>query len=353
MDDPVTPDDTHPTDGNRYLKQIRFAPIGTAGQKRIQQSRVLVCGCGALGSIIAERLVRAGVGLVRIVDRDWVELSNLQRQTLFTEEQALSTTPKAVAAAKILGQINSGVRIEPLVDDLTCDNVRSIAADCELILDGTDNFETRFLINDYCIQSGTPWIHGGCLGASGQIMSIIPGKTACFRCLIPELPSPEVMQSCDTAGVLGPSVGLIACWQAAEAIKFLSGNRQAVCQQLIVIDTWDTDCRKVNMRPVKNCPACGQRDFPFLDGRIRTQATVLCGKNAVQIIRPDGAGSLTELPAMFERLKGLGEAQLTAYFVRLRLASHQITFFRGGRTVVEGTTSESEAKTLIARTLGG
>jgi len=342
-------DSTH---GDRYLRQMRFAPLGTGGQERIIESHVMVCGCGALGSVISERLARAGVGRIRIVDRDWVELSNLQRQTLFTEEHAANSTPKAIAAADELSRINSQVRVEPIVEDLTCDNILELASGCDLILDGTDNFETRFLINDYCVRYGVPWIHGGCLGASGQIMSIIPGTTACFRCLVPELPPPGLMQSCDTAGVLGPSVGLIACWQAAEALKFLSGNVKAVCSQLIVLDCWDTDCRKVNMRKSEHCPCCGLREFPFLDGRIRTESVVLCGKNAVQIMRPNFGSLANELPTIFQQLRAAGEAQLTAFYVRLRLAQYQITFFRGGRTVVEGTTSEAEAKTLVARTLG-
>jgi adenylyltransferase/sulfurtransferase len=352
MHQPNQNNSTPTQDASRYLKQIRFAPIGAEGQIRIQQSKVLICGCGALGSMIAERLARAGVGNIRIVDRDWVELSNLQRQTLFTEQHALAATPKAVAAASVLDSINSSLHIEPIVDDLTCDNIQALAQGCDLILDGTDNFETRFLINDYCIQNGIPWIHAGCLGASGQVLSVLPGKSACFRCLVPEMPSPEVLQSCDSAGVLGPSVGLIACWQAAEALKLLSGHPETVCTQLIVIDTWDTDCRKVNLRPVPDCPSCGLRDFPFLEGRIRTQTVVLCGKNAVQIIRPDSGGSLNELVAIFERLRPLGEVQLTNYYVRLKLPDHQLTFFRGGRTVVEGTSNPAEAKTIIARTLG-
>lgn len=336
----------------RYLRQSRFSHIGQSGQDLISRSKVLICGCGALGSVIAERLARAGVGLLRIVDRDWVELSNLQRQTLFTEDHADSATPKAIAAATTLARINSSIAIEPLVEDLTCDNILEIASGCDLILDGTDNFETRFLINDYCVRNKVPWIHGGCLGASGQVMSILPGQTACFRCLVPELPPPELMQSCDSAGVLGPSVGLIACWQAAEALKVLSGNLDAVCRQLIVLDSWDTDCRKVHLRPAADCPTCGLKQFPFLEGKVRSESVVLCGKNAVQIVRPvSQAGS--ELPMIFERLRPLGEVQLTTYFVRLQLPEHRLTFFRGGRTVVEGTTSEAEAKTLIARTLGG
>ncbi|MBX3420833.1 MAG: ThiF family adenylyltransferase [Pirellulaceae bacterium] len=337
---------------NRYVRQERFSQIGQEGQQRLRDSQVLVVGCGALGSMIAERLTRSGVGAIRLVDRDWVELTNLQRQTLFTEEHARTATPKAVAAAEMLARINSSVRVEPIVDDLTCDNIPRLAKHCELILDGTDNFETRFLINDYCVRFGVPWIHGGCLGASGQVMSIIPGQTACFRCLVPELPPADTLQTCDSAGVLGPAVGLIACWQAAEALKVLSGNLAAVCKQLIVLDSWDTDCRCVHLSRAPDCATCQQRYFPFLDGQLRTDAAVLCGKNAVQLQRPDASNSMQDLAGLAQRLSPLGPVQSNAFFVRLQLAEFQITIFRGGRTIVEGTTSPAEAKTVLARTLG-
>ncbi len=338
---------------SRYLRQERFAPVGILGQSQLGQKTVLVVGCGALGSMIAERLVRSGVGRIRIVDRDWVELSNLQRQTLFTESHALSASPKAVAAAEVLHQINSTIDIQPVVDDLTCDNIRLLAEGCDLILDGTDNFETRFLINDYCVRFDVPWIHGGCLGASGQVMSILPGKTACFRCLVPEMPPAEALQSCDLAGVLGPAVGLIACWQSVEALKILSGNEHSLSQRLIVLDTWDTECRLMNLRQSPDCPTCAKRQFPFLEGTIRSECVVMCGKNAVQIMQPDSAAGFHDLASLADRLAGLGQVQVNAFFVRLKLPDHQITLFRGGRSVVEGTTSGAQAKTLLARILGG
>ena len=260
-------DSTDPSLPDRYARQWRFAPLGAAGQDRLGSSTVLICGCGALGSVIAERLARAGVGKLRLVDRDWVELTNLQRQSLFTEEHARQAAPKAVAAAEVLAQVNHQITIEPVVEDLTCDNIQTLASGCDLILDGTDNFETRLLINDYCLRFSVPWVHGGCLGASGQVMPVLPGQTAFFRCLVPELPPPDALQSSDTAGVLGPAVGLIACWQAAEALKILSGHLEAVCRRLLVLDCWHTDCRLVNLKPVSDCPAC-QRASPFLEGRL-------------------------------------------------------------------------------------
>jgi molybdopterin/thiamine biosynthesis adenylyltransferase len=335
---------------SRYSRQERFAPISQAGQSCLAASRVLICGCGALGSVIAERLGRAGVGHLRIVDRDWVELSNLQRQTLFTEQDAIQARPKSVAAAAALRKINSEIAVEPIVEDITFQNMQSLAQDCDLIIDGTDNFETRFLLNDYCVQQRLPWIHGGCLGASGQVLSILPGETACFRCLVPELPAREALETCDSAGVLGPAVGLIACLQAAEALKILSGNLDAVCRGLIVIDSWHSEFRVITLPRHTECKACGHFEFPFLTGEIRTEATILCGKNAVQIESP-GLESAT-MEQIAERLQSLGQVQQNAFFVRLQLPAHTLTIFRGGRTVVEGTTTTAEAKSVLARTLG-
>lgn len=338
---------------NRYLRQQRFAPFGQAGQDKLSKASVLVCGCGALGTVIAERLVRAGVGKICLVDRDWVELTNLQRQTLFLERHAQSSTPKAIAAAEMLRQINSSIDIEPVVEDLTCDNIESLAANCDLLMDGTDNFETRFLINDYCVKNSVPWVHAGCLGASGQVLTILPGQTACFRCLVPELPPPDALQTCDSAGVLGPAIGIIASWQAAEALKILSGNSSTINKKLLVLDSWDTDCRLINLNPLAQCPCCAERKFEFLQGAIRTESVVLCGKNAVQITPPKPMHSLDDLYSLAEKWRTLGQVGANAFFVRLKLSEYQITVFRGGRAVVEGTTSPAEAKTLLARVLGG
>ena len=335
---------------HRHSRQERFAPLGPEGQQRIEAARVLVVGCGALGSMIAERLVRSGVGMLRLVDRDWVELSNLQCQTLFTERDAREARPKAAAAAEMLGQINSQIVIEPHVEDVAFDNIEGLAAGCELIVDGTDNFETRFLVNDYCVKNNVPWVHGGCLGASGQVLTVLPGETACFRCLVPDLPPREALQTCDTAGVLGPAVGLIACLQAAEALKILSGHRAQACRKLMVIDSWHTDLRLIGLARQPHCPACGQRKFPFLSGEIRTEATVLCGKNAVQFSSQEWSDETLEQIA--SKLSPLGEFVQNAFFVRIGLGEYTLTIFRGGRTVVEGTTSASEAKSLLARTLG-
>ncbi len=340
----------------RFVRQERFAPLGATGGARLRSSRALVCGCGALGTMIVERLARAGVGTLRIVDRDWVEVSNLPRQTLFTEQDALLGRPKAIAAADAVGAIDRRLCIEPFVADLTCDNIGELADGCDVLIDGTDNFETRFLLNDYSLSKNVPWIHGGCLGSSGQVMTIVPGVTACFRCLVRDLPPQDSMETCDSAGVLGPAIGVIACWQAAEAIKILSGNVDMVSHDLMVIDTWNTASRMISTAslkaPSRNCPACQQHQFPFLEGAMRTETVVLCGKNAVQV-RSATAPSTADFSALAERLQHSGKVTNNGFFLRLILPNHTLTLFRDGRAVVEGTTDPLEAKNLLSKTLGG
>ncbi len=341
----------------RFVRQERFAPLGVDGGKRLRASKVLICGCGALGTMIAERMARVGVGTIRIVDRDWVELSNLPRQTLFTERDALEARPKAIAAAEALRAIDSQLNIEPFVADLTCDNIRELADGCDLLLDGTDNFETRFLINDYSISENVPWVHGGCLGASGQVMSIIPGTTACYRCLVRDLPSRDSMETCDSVGVLGPAIGVIASWQAAEAVKILSGNLASVSHDLLVVDTWNSVSRMMSLKGLRSagrqCSVCDQRQFSFLEGRVRTETVVLCGKNAVQVQMAARGSSGEELSEIAERLRSSGKVIFNGFFLRLILPSHVLTLFRDGRAVVEGTIDPIEAKKLLSNTLGG
>jgi adenylyltransferase/sulfurtransferase len=300
--------------------------------------------------MIAERLCRAGVGHLRIVDRDWVELSNLQRQTLFNEADAQAATPKSVAAANHLLRINSDCQIDCVIDDVTHENIESLAANVDLICDGTDNFETRYLINDLSVQKNIPWIHGGCLGASGQVLSVIPGQTACFRCLLPDPPSRDSLETCDTAGVLGPAIGIIASFQAAEALKILSNNRGSVAGNLICIDSWNTSLRTVELARQANCPTCGKGLFPFLSGKIRSATTILCGKNAVQV----QSQALPEegLRRLAEKLKSVAEVTLNAYFMRVSADPYRITVFASGRTIVEGTTEIGEAKKAIAQIIG-
>jgi adenylyltransferase/sulfurtransferase len=245
-----------PKNLDRYVRQIRYPPLGAEGQTRLCDSSVLLCGCGALGSMIASVLVRAGVGHVRIVDRDFVEISNLQRQFLFDEQDVAEQLPKAVAAAEKLRLINSEVQIEPIVADIHAGNLPEFAEGADAIVDGMDNFETRFLINDLAVQRKIPWVYGGCLGAEGQTMTILPGETPCLRCLIQDCPPPGTMPTCDTAGILGPIVGMIASLEAMEAIKILSGRREAISRYLTVVELWDACKESARSAATRSCCGC-------------------------------------------------------------------------------------------------
>ncbi len=245
----------------RYQKQILFSEVGTEGQKKIRASRVLQIGSGALGCVVADQLVRAGVGLLKIVDRDFVELSNLQRQILFTEQDVIDHLPKAIVAARRLSQVNSEVTIEPHVADVDYRNIRSLASDIDLIIDGTDNFEIRYLINDVSLETGIPWIFTGCTGSTGQVMPVFPGRSGCLRCLIPDAPPPGSTETCDTAGVLGPAIGMTASLQASIALRILSGHADDVPLKLTILDAWDGSTRSMDVSGLRSqgqCPACDQ-----------------------------------------------------------------------------------------------
>ena len=338
----------------RYRRQMRFGPLGEAGQKSLAGAHALVCGCGALGSVAAEQLVRAGVGRVRIVDRDFLELDNLHRQVLFTEEDVRARLPKAIAAAGHLERINSSVKIEPIVADVAADNMEEIGDQVDCIVDGTDNFEIRYLINDYSLAHDTPWVFAGCVGAEGQVMAILPGKTPCLSCILPEPPPADLQPTCETAGVLGPAVGVIAALEAVEALKILSGNEGVVNRRLTVVDLWENAYRSVgvDLKPESDpCRACGQRDFAWLEGRRGSSAVVLCGRNAVQL-RTTGQieGSLESLA---EKLAGAGKVTSNQFLVRFEVDDYVLTVFAGGRTIVTGTDDPAEARALHSRYVGG
>jgi adenylyltransferase/sulfurtransferase len=338
---------------DRYVRQARFAPLGEAGQRRLMQGRALVCGCGALGSVAANALVRAGVGHVRIVDRDFVELSNLQRQMLFDEQDVAAGLPKAVAATEKLRKINSQVEIEPIVADLDHRNAEAICEGVDVIVDGSDNFETRFLVNDVAVKNGIAWIYGGALGAEGQTMTILPGETPCLRCLIPECPSPGSMPTCDTVGILGPIVEAIAAIEALEALKILSGNRAQVSRQLTVIDLWENRLRQINvaeLREQTDCPTCKQGQFPWLSGKSLSHSAVLCGRNAVQLTQAAaGQISLEQLEA---KLAPLGRVTRNAFLLRLKIERYELTIFPDGRAIIGGTDDIATARTLYAKYVG-
>jgi adenylyltransferase/sulfurtransferase len=339
-------------DLDRYVRQMRYPPFGEAGQNKLAESRVLICGCGALGSVLAETLVRSGVGHVRIVDRDFLETSNLQRQVLFDEDDVARQLPKAVAAAEKLRRINSQIEIDSIVADVDHTNVAELADGAGMIVDGTDNFQTRFLLNDYAVKHGVPWVYGGCLGAEGQTMTILPGETACLRCLMQDCPPPGTTPTCDTAGILAPIVNVIASIEAMEAIKVLSGNRDAVSRGLAVIDLWSNHLRQIDtsdLREQVDCPTCRRGEFPWLEGKEGSHTAVLCGRNAVQLTHVGAAVNLEDLA---RRLKGVGELNRNLFLLRLQVDEYEITVFPDGRAIVGGTDDIPTAKTVYAKYVG-
>jgi molybdopterin/thiamine biosynthesis adenylyltransferase len=338
---------------DRYARQVRYAPIGEAGQRRLLASRALICGCGALGTVLANTLARSGVGHLRIVDRDFLELNNLQRQVLFDEDDVAANLPKAVAAANKLRRINSQIEIEPIVADIDAANILALANGVDIILDGTDNFETRFLLNDAAVKLGIPWIYGGCLGCEGQTMTILPGNTPCLRCLMPEPPAAGTTPTCDTAGIVAPIINVIASIEAMEALKILSGHREAIQRTLTVIELWDNRLRQIKLdtlREQSDCPACKHGKFPWLAGERGSQTAVLCGRNAVQLSRRDG--EQLSLEALAAKLSGVGKVSRNAFLLRLVVDGYQMTVFPDGRAIVGGTDDIATAKTIYAKYVG-
>ena len=347
----------------RFRRQLAYPSIGLQGQDRLAQSKVAICGLGALGSTIAERLARCGIGWIRLIDRDWVELDNLPRQALYTLHDAEYHLPKSIAAANHLSAIDPKIHFEPKICDLSHRNAIELFQGVDMVLDGTDNFEARYLINDACVSLGIPWVHAGIIGASGQAMLIEPGKTACFRCLLPDPPPIESMQTCDSVGVLGPAVGVVASWQALLCMKWIvqgvdgKTNRQedvtAVndASTLTVFELWSGEVRNVMLRRLSNCPTCSERRFDFLRGAGVSDTKVLCGKNAVQIHVPEGRH--VDLAVLAERLRKSGEVVETPFLIRFSVDGYRITVFSDGRGIVDGTENPDEARKIFARSIGG
>lgn len=338
---------------DRYVRQIRYSPLGEEGQRKLLASRVLICGCGALGTVLANTLARAGVGALRIVDRDFLEINNLQRQVLFDEDDVAADLPKAVAAARKLRAINSSIEIEPIVADVDPTNIESLCQGVDLILDGTDNFETRFLLNDAAVKWNIPWVYGGCLGAEGQTMTILPRETACLRCLIPEPPGAGTMPTCDTAGIVAPIINVIASIEAMEAIKILSGNRDAIQRTLTIIELWENRLRQVRLDDLRNtadCPTCKHDDFPWLAGQRGSHTAVLCGRNAVQLSH--ASGDRISLDRLAEKLAGVGEVTRNAFLLRLKVGDYLLTIFPDGRAIIGGTDDVATARSVYAKYIG-
>lgn len=335
----------------RYTRQIVLLGIGVEGQQRLQQARVVILGVGALGTALASGVVRAGVGYVRLIDRDFIEEHNLQRQMLFDEDDIAANLPKAVAAAVKLQRVNSHITIEPVVEDVTPTNIERLITDCDLVLDGGDNFELRMLLNDASLKHGIPWIYGAVIATHGVVMPVLPDDGPCFRCLLPDLPAPGTMPTCDTAGVLGTVPQLIAAFQVTEALKLLTGQRAALCRDLRYVDVWHNHYERVQVAKGEVvCPACDEHRFEFLEGRHHTRSETLCGRDAVQV-RPAGTAR-PDFAVLAERLAALGDIHHNAYLLRFAVEGCEMTLFQDGRAIIQGTSDAGVARSLYTRYFG-
>jgi len=333
---------------DRYSRQVLFRAIGAQGQERLRFARVALVGCGATGSSVAQLLARAGVGTLRIIDRDYVEASNLQRQALFDENDAAESLPKAIAAAKKIAAFNSEIVVEPQVADLTPGNIEQLLGGAQLILDGTDNFETRYLINDFAVKNSVPWIYAAAVGSYAVTLNIVPGETACLACLFPDSPS-GTFETCETAGILNSAASLIASIEAVEALKFLVGATEKVRRTLLAFDLWSNEHSEIaaaHRRP--DCRACGQRDFIRLAGEGRPHIT-LCGRNSVQIHERHRPVDFTEIT---ERLRAHGTVRHNDFVLKFLREPYELTLFPDGRAIIKGTTDTAVARSLYARFVG-
>ncbi len=361
-------------DLSRYHRQMLLAGFGEAGQRRLRESTVLVLGCGALGSVVADMLARAGVGHLVIADRDFVELTNLQRQVLFDESDVADALPKAEAAKRKLAKINSQVTVTAVVDDINASNIAQLAAGADLLVDGLDNFETRYLANDCAVHHGLPYVYGGAVGTSGMALAILPHTadgdaawetlpggsraTPCFRCLFEEAPPPGMSPTCDTVGVVGPLVGLVANAEAAEALKILTGNYELVGRKLLNVDLWANAYLQLDVADAwraGECPCCGQRRFDYLEGKSGSSAASLCGRNAVQLRHRQQQHGI-DLDGLAARLAAHGEVRANPFMLRAFITegnkNWEITLFPDGRAIVKGTDDVAVARGVYAKYVG-
>ena len=335
----------------RYSRQILFSGIGEDGQRQLLQSRALIVGCGALGSAHAESLARAGVGKLRIVDRDFVEASNLQRQTMFTERDADERIPKAVAAANHIREINREIEVDAEIADVNQSNIERLIKDCDVVLDGTDNFATRYLINDACVKHEINWIYGAAVGSYGVTMTIRPHQTPCLRCVFEEAPPAASAPTCDTAGVIMPIISIVAAVQVAEALKLLTGRLDDLHRSLMQFDVWRNEWRKINPGPPSpNCPTCAAGRFETLEAASGDFAAVLCGRNAVQI-SPASATRLN-FEELANRLRVTGEVKFNDYLLCFRTGDFELTVFQDARSIIRGTSEITTARSLYAKYIG-
>jgi molybdopterin/thiamine biosynthesis adenylyltransferase len=342
-----------PGNPDRYVRQQIFSSIGREGQRKIGESHVALIGCGALGSTVADLLVRSGLGQLTIADRDYVELHNLQRQSLFDETDVREHIPKAAAAARRLSAINSEVSINPIIADVNGGNIEQIVRDADLLVDGTDNFETRYLINDVAVKHNKPWVYGGVIASYGMTMTIVPGETSCLRCVFPEQPEAGSAPTCDTAGVIAPAVHTVASLQVSEILKLIVRDHENLNRDLIAFDLWAVSFDRISTgSPRPDCPTCGSRQFEFLDRAAASRETVLCGHDAVQVlVQPPVT---LDLDALGERLSAAGDVMPNRFLLKFtdRATERELTIFPDGRAIVKGTTDPVEARALYARFVG-
>ena len=335
----------------RYSRQILFREIGREGQEKLLASRVMLVGCGALGASHAEMLARAGVGTLRIVDRDFVEFTNLQRQTLFKEEDAVERLPKAIAAKNRIAEINSEVNVEAIVADINNSNIESLINDCDLVIDGSDNFQVRYLVNDACIKHNKTWIYGAAVSSYGTTMTIRPHQTPCLRCIFDEMPEAGSSPTCDTAGVIMPIIATVSATQVAEALKLLVGDTDSLHNSLLQFDIWANDRQRIKLgQPDDDCKCCGQGIYEFLNADTSEFAAALCGRNAVQIAPAKIAD--IDLEALANKLQFVSTVNVNEYLLRFASGENEVTVFRDGRAIVKGTDDITVARSLYSRFIG-
>jgi len=336
----------------RYSRQILFDGIGEAGQRRLLASRAIIIGSGALGTAQAEALARAGVGRLRVVDRDFVEATNLQRQTMFTESDAQERLPKAVACVSHLAKINSEIQMEAEVVDVNHSNVERLVKDCDIVLDGTDNFTTRYLINDACVKHEINWVYGAAVGSYGVTTTIRPHVTPCLRCIFEEAPPAASAPTCDTAGVIMPIISIVAAVQVSEVLKLLTGQPEKLHGSFMQFDVWQNQWTSsfTNRKPSADCPTCSFAHYKNLEADAGEFVVSLCGRDAVQV-SPRRSDQI-DLPALAGRLRSAGDVQINPYLLRLRVGEYELTVFQDARAIIRGTDDVTTARALYAKYVG-
>jgi molybdopterin-synthase adenylyltransferase len=361
---------TQPHDLARYHRQMLLPGFGEEGQTKLLSATALVVGCGALGTVIANMLARAGVGHLKIIDRDFIEITNLQRQVLFDEDDVEQGIPKAEAAKRKIARINSQVKVTAIVDDVNHTNIEKLAEGCDVLVDGVDNFETRFIVNDAAVKLGIPYIYGGAVGTVGMTYAILPHTpggdspwekagvaTPCLRCIFEQAPPPGMNPTCDTAGVIGPVVSIVANYECIETLKVLTGNWAAISPTMLHIDVWENLAKQFKVKrayDVAECTCCKKREFEFLEGKFSSATTTLCGRNAVQLKLP-GNGKL-DFEEIASRLRPHGEVKVNRFMIRADITDngvpYELTLFTDGRAIVKGTKEPKVARSVYAKYVG-